>query len=61
MSTGDAEQPGRSLIGTLFSRRALFLILSVFLLILTTNRFGSDLLAFFWSLIVLAGVMYFDG
>lgn len=49
-----------SLLMVLLSQRALFLVVAVFLLVLTTNRFSGDLPAFFWSLIVLTGVVYLD-
>lgn len=42
------------------TERRLFIGMAVLLLLATTERFHSDLPAFFWSLIVLGGVMHFD-
>lgn len=42
------------------SERGFFLAVSIMLLVLTTARFDQDVWSFFFSLVVIAGVMYFD-
>jgi len=42
------------------SQRTFFVLMAVMLLLLTTWRFSADLPAFVWSLVVLAGAMWFE-
>lgn len=59
-STPTGDESGAENAQTWLTERRFFLAIALILLFVTTTRFNGDLPAFFWSLIVLAGVMYFE-
>jgi len=55
-----SEQSGETSNQSWLTERRFFVLMALILLLITTNRFDTDLPAFAWSLIVLGGTMYLD-